>query len=334
MNGFGDSTMRSIGFTKSTMPEETRVALLPGDIENVRHQQRLFFEQGYARHLGFADDEYRRIGVGIIPRNEMACLDVLCVPKFSEKDREILHNGMTIWGWPYIEDNRWCAETVVERSLSIVDFQFMYKDEEFIFHENSRLAGRLGMMQAMQVGKRPPGRLGNVAMIGKGHLAQGAMEVLKASGVQYAVFDSRNSGELLHFMDSFDTIVNCMKWYRAGYLVSRAHLERMKEGAFFVDLSTEGVEGSEPNSIYAPVCMNGHVMMYANEHIPALLGKKASEQISRALAPYVDKMVEEMPDDVLKGATVVVDGKPTTAAGELVRMALQAVSRTSSERMS
>jgi N5-(carboxyethyl)ornithine synthase len=325
--------MKSIGFIKSTMPEETRVALLPGDVEGVRHPERLFFEQGYARHLGFVDDEYRRLGAGIIPRREMARLDVLCVPKFSEKDREILHDGMTIWGWPYVEDNRWCAEVVVERSLSIIDFQFMYKDEEFVFGENSRLAGRLGMMQAMQAGK-PPGRLGNVAMIGKGHLAQGAMEVLDASGVRYSVFDSRNSGELLCSMDAFDTIVNCMKWYRDGYLISRAHIERMKEGAFLVDLSTEGVEGSEPHSIYAPVRMNGHVMMYANEHIPALLGKQASEQISHALAPYVDNVVEEMPDAVLKGATVVVDGKPTIAAGELARMALQEVSRTTSERMS
>jgi N5-(carboxyethyl)ornithine synthase len=325
--------MKSIGFIKSTMPEETRCALLPGDVEHVRHPERLFFEQGYAQHLGFADDEYRRLGAGVIPRREMARLDVLCVPKFSEKDREILKDGMTIWGWPYVEDNRWCAEAVVERSLSIMDFQFMYKDGEFVFGENSRLAGRLGMMQAMQAGK-PPGRLGNVAMIGKGNLAQGAMEVLDASGVRYSAFDSRNSGELLCSMDAFDTIVNCMKWYRAGYLVSRAHIERMKEGAFFVDLSTEGVEGSKPHSIYAPVRMNGHVMMYANEHIPALLGKQASEQISHALAPYVDNVVEEMPGAVLHGATVVVDGKPTAAARVLSRTALQAVSRTATENMS
>jgi N5-(carboxyethyl)ornithine synthase len=325
--------MKSVGFTKSTMLEETRVALLPGDIENLRHPERLSFEQGYARHLGFPDDAYRRLGARVMPRREMARLDVLCVPKFSEKDREILRDGMTLWGWPYVEDNRWCAEAVADHSLSIVDFQFMYEGGEFVFRENSRLAGRLGMLQAMQAG-RPPEQLGNVAMIGKGNLAHGAMEVLDASGVRYSVFDSGSSGELLCSMQAFDTVVNCMKWYRPGYLVSQAHIESMQTGAFLVDLSTEGVEGSEPRSIYAPVYMNGHVMMYSNAHIPALLGKQASEQISRALAPYVDSVVEETPDTVLKGATVVADGKPTAAAGELARMALQAAARTISERAS
>ena len=155
---------------------------------------------------------------------------------------------MTIWGWPYIEDNLWCAKAVVELALTVIDFHFMYTNGEFVFHENSRIAGRLGMMHAMVMG-RPPERFGKVAMIGKGHLGKGAMEILDAFGIQYALFDSRNSSELLRSIHAFDTIVNCMKWYEEGFLITRAHIARMKEGTFLVDLSTEGIEGSVPHSV-------------------------------------------------------------------------------------
>lgn len=303
------------------MAEETRVALLPGDLGGIRHPENLYFEHGYARHLGCGDDEYRRRGANVIPRSGMARLDVLCIPRPSPKDRDILRHGMTVWGWPYVEDNPWCAKTVVERALTVVDFHFMYHDGEYVFRANSHLAGRLGMMQALLLG-RPPGRLGNVAMLGKGHLARGAMETLDALRVPYTVFDRGNSCELLSTIHAFKTIVNCIKWYEEGFLIAREHIARMQEDAFIVDLSTEGIEGIVPHSVHAPVYRSGRMLIYACDHIPALCPAHASAQISRALAPHVDKIVEDGLHPVTEEARVIVAGKATAAAGKLARMAL------------
>jgi N5-(carboxyethyl)ornithine synthase len=317
--------MKKIGFITSSMPDETRVALMPGDLDRIGHPERLYFEEGYGRRLGIADGEYARRGANIVRRHETAGLEVLCVPRPHENDRDVLRKSMTIWGWPYIEDNAWCAQAVVDLLMTVIDFHFMYDNGAFVFRENSRIAGRIGLMQAMVMG-RPPEQFGRVAVVGKGCLGRGAMEILDALGVPYALFDSKNSGELLRSIHAFDTIVNCIKWYEEGFFITREHIARMREGSFIVDLSEEGIEGSVPQPLHAPVYASGHVLMYSNDHIPALCPAYSSQEMGKALSPFIDKVTEESPDPVLEGATVVVDGRATPAAGKLLRAALRGVS--------
>jgi len=324
--------MNTIGFTRSTMPGETRVALLPEDVRTVRHPEQLFFEAGYAVPLGIADGEYARLGANLIPRSAMRHMDVICVPRFSESDRALFQDGMTLWGWPYIEDNPWCARAVVEHALTVVDFHFMYSDGEFVFRENSRMAGRLGIMHAMVMG-RPPERFGKTAVIGKGHLGSGAMGILDGFGVRYRLFDRSNSGDFLRSVQDFDTIVNCIKWYEEGFFITREHMARMKEGAFIIDLSTEGIEDSVPQPAHAPVYRDGHVLKYSNDHIPAMWPVLASAQISKALCPYVDKIVKGYPDPVLEAATVATAGKANAATRKLARTALERASSSHLETM-
>jgi N5-(carboxyethyl)ornithine synthase len=324
--------MNKIGFTRSTMPGETRVALLPENVRTLRHPEQLFFEAGYAVSLGIADGEYARLGANLVPRSAMRHMDVLCVPRFSESDGALFQDGMTLWGWPYIEDNPWCARAVVEHALTVVDFHFMYRDGEFVFRENSRIAGRLGIMHAMVMG-RPPERFGKVAVIGKGYLGTGAMGVLDGLRVPYRVFDRSNSRGFLRSVKDFDTIVNCIKWYAEGFFITREHIARMKEGAFIIDLSTEGIEDSVPQPAHAPVYRNGHVLKYSNDHIPAMWPALASAQISKALCPYVDKVVKGCPDPVLEAATVAAAGKANAATGKLARTALERASSSHLETM-
>jgi len=324
--------MKTIGFTRSTMPGETRVALLPENVRTLRHPGQLFFEAGYAVSLGIADGEYARLGANLVPRSAMRHMDVLCVPRFSESDRALFQDGMTLWGWPYIEDNPWCARAVVEHGLTVVDFHFMYSDGEFVFRENSRMAGRLGIMHAMVMG-RSPERWKKIAVIGKGYLGTGAMEVLDGLRVPYRAFDRSNSCGFLRAVQDFDTIVNCIKWYAEGFFITREHIARMKEGAFIIDLSAEGIEDSVPQPARAPVYHDGHVLKYCNDHIPAMRPALASAQISKALCPYVDKIVEGCPDPVLEAATVATAGKENAATGKPARMALQRASSPHRETM-
>jgi N5-(carboxyethyl)ornithine synthase len=324
--------MNTIGFTRSTMPGETRVALLPKNVRTLRHPEQLFFEAGYAASLGIADEEYARLGAKVIPRSAMRHMDVICVPRFSQSDRALFQEGMTLWGWPYIEDNPWCARAVVEHALTVVDFHFMYSDGQFVFRENSRIAGRLGIMHVMAMG-RTPERFGKTAVLGKGYLGSGAMGVLDGLRVRYKVFDRSNSCGFLRAVQDFDTIVNCIKWYAEGFFITREHIARMKEGAFIIDLSTEGIEDGVPQPAHAPVYRDGHVLKYCNDHIPAMWPALASAQISKALCPYIDMMVEGCPNPALEAATVATAGKANAATGELARRALERASSNHLETM-
>jgi alanine dehydrogenase len=326
--------MKTVGLLKSTMREETRVALLPQDFEGIRHPGQLMFQEGYARHLGIEDDAYREAGARVVPVAEMRQADVLCVPKPDVALRKRIPPGATLWGWAYIDLKPWLARAVVEDALSVIDFHNMRLGSEHVFWANARLAGLIGMMQAMVLG-RPPERLGATAVLGRGNVGSGAMEILDGLGVAYTVFWRDNVRQFFDAIARFDTVVNCVRWDdSATFLVARDHQASMRKGAFLVDLSGEGCEGSRPRSIYRPVYRRDHLLRYYNEHIPALLPAHASGLISRAVARYVDRVVEGTPDPVLEGATLVRCGQPTDVADEWTRAALDAVGGRASDDQS
>jgi len=54
--------MERMGFLISHKNNEQRRALLPQDLEQIRHVDRLVFETGYGLALGYSDEEYRAAG--------------------------------------------------------------------------------------------------------------------------------------------------------------------------------------------------------------------------------------------------------------------------------
>ena len=82
----------------------------------------------------------------------------------------------------------------------------------------------------------------------------------------------------------------------------------MKQDCLIVDLSSEGVEGSKPQKLDTPVYRFEHIRIYNNEHIPTLWPKYASEHISKVLVPYINALILETENEVLRKAAVVVNG--------------------------
>jgi alanine dehydrogenase len=233
------------------------------------------------------------------------------VPKPSPKDVELFKEGTTLMGWTYVDCCPWVADAVVKHSMTVVDFHYMNEKGRFVFADNSFIAGQLGMMQALPYAQNRPSDLGNVAVIGKGHVGQGAMDTLDKYGVKYTIFDSRNVGEFFSTISKWDVVVACLKWEKMEYFMAATDIIEMKKGAYLVDISADGVEGSDTRSIYKPVFWDGHVLRYLNVHIPTLWAKYSSEKISEALAPHLNDLMEGKPSKTIADATVVLNGKAT-----------------------
>jgi N5-(carboxyethyl)ornithine synthase len=75
--------MKTIGFVISTKENETRRALLPGDIRKIKNSSMLYFEQGYGAQLGISDADYEAAGAHICCK-EKAVISLLCVTKSSQ----------------------------------------------------------------------------------------------------------------------------------------------------------------------------------------------------------------------------------------------------------
>ena len=67
--------MKTMGFVISRKNNEKRRAILPADLKQVAHPERLYFEQGYGEVLGLSDEDYRAMGVNIDTRDEVLSCD-------------------------------------------------------------------------------------------------------------------------------------------------------------------------------------------------------------------------------------------------------------------
>ncbi|MBI4453372.1 hypothetical protein HY636_01895 [Candidatus Woesearchaeota archaeon] len=307
--------MKCIGFTKSSMPEETRVALVPASLDEIIRPEQIYLEEGYAEHLGFSDGEYTMKGANIVARERAADTDILCIPKRHINDRTLFKFNQTLCGWLYVSQTQWLREEVQKKKMTAIAFEHMYDEHEnYLFQENRRITGIIGMLQALTYLGMPPKHLSKVAIIGNGNVGKGAMEILDAHSINYELFTRKNISDFLGRINEWEMVINCAglikgsKYNAPPQIITIDYIKKMKQDCLIVDLSSEGVEGSKPQKLDTPVYRFEHIRIYNNEHIPTLWPKYASEQNSKVLVPYINALISETENEVLRKAAVVVNG--------------------------
>jgi len=310
------------------MPQEKRVALLPRDISVISSPEKLFFETGYGRHLGIDDSEYTAAGSCMVSRTEAFSQDVVCIPKPWISDIEYFREGQTIMGWIYLPERKEMTRAVLRHAMTAIAWENMYgPKKEYVFERNRWMAGYIGVCQALPFAKASPKKL-KIAVLGNGRVASGAFDRLAEEGVtDYEVFgtnlidDAENpvQKDFDYILESFkkrigefDVVINC--WYynpaQGNYLLL-SDLQEMREGSLLIDITSDGVEAGIPHTDITPFYRLGRfnpIIVWNNNHAPSYWALDASEVISAGVAPYIDKVIREQDDYVLKRATVVDGG--------------------------
>ena len=67
--------MKTIGLPISHKENERRRALVPNDIQFIKHPEMIFIETGYGDVLGFKDEDYIQLGVKVGTRSEILSKD-------------------------------------------------------------------------------------------------------------------------------------------------------------------------------------------------------------------------------------------------------------------
>lgn len=303
--------LKTIGFPKSTMPQERRVAVLPAHVPAMAPTAaHLWVERSYGAAIGIRDREYREAGARVVPRRELSKADILCCPKRWVDDEALFREGQTLMGWLYVDSSPWLAESIVRKKLTAIAFEKMYDEEgKYVFIENRIITGRLGILQSVAYAQAPPELL-TVALLGRGNVAQGAMMEMKKLGMRYTVFHRENVEEFYHHLPEWDMVVNCTRSPPGGPpVVSREHIASLKAGCLIADLSTEGVECSKPQSLLKPVYAFKQIFIYNNWHIPTLWARYASESIGQRLMPFLQDLMEGRENRILQRATVALEGR-------------------------
>lgn len=304
--------MKTIGFPISHKENENRRAIIPIHIKFISNPEYLFFEKGYGNVLGIGDEEYQRVGANIASREEVLQKDIICDPKIGDAEYlEVLKNQI-IFGWVHATQNRDITDKIINGNLTAYAWEKMFEKGRHVFWRNNELAGEAAVMHAFQCyGKMP--YESDVAVIGRGNTARGAIKILNMLGAKVQQYDRRTEELLRDEIGKYDVIVNCVLWdvLREDHIIARDDLKRMKNNSMIIDVSCDrngAVETCVPTTVEAPTYMVDGVLHYAVDHTPTLFYKTFSYENSALMWPYIDMLVKSMSNQILNMALIIEKG--------------------------
>ena len=305
--------MNNVGLIISHKENEYRRAIVPKDVAYMRHPEHLFVEEGYGDVLQITDQEYIDVGAHVCNRDEVLNKEVVCDPKIGDGDYlENLKQGTLIFGWVHATQNRDITDKIINARLTAYAWEKMYDRGRHIFWRNNELAGEAAVMHAFQCFGRMPYET-DVAVIGRGNTARGAVKVLNMLGARVVQYDRHTEALLRDEIGKYDVIVNCVLWdvKRKDHIIYRSDLARMKRDSMIIDVSCDrngGIETSIPTTIKDPVYRVDGVLHYVVDHTPSLFYKTFTEDNSKVIYPYLDQLIEGNIGQVLQDALIIKDG--------------------------
>lgn len=304
--------VKTVGFPISHKENEFRRAIIPRHIQNIKYPQQLYFECGYGNVLGITDDEYISLGCNVVSHDEVLKKDIICDPKVGDADylEHLCHQ--TVFGWVHATQNRDITDKLIDNHLTAYAWEKMFYKGRHVFWRNNELAGEAAVMHAFQCYGCMPYET-NVAVIGRGNTARGAIKVLNMLGAHVIQYDRRTEQLLREEIGEYDVIVNCILWdvMRKDHIIYRSDLKRMKRNAMIIDVSCDrngGIETSIPTTIEQPTYVVDGVLHYVVDHTPSLFYKTFTRNNSDVIWKFINELQNGECSDVLSNALIIKEG--------------------------
>ncbi len=304
--------MKTMGFPISNKENEKRRALIPKDVAKIKHADKIFLEEGYGTVLGYTDKDYEACGANVTTREQTLACDIVCEPKIGDAEYLDRLKDQTVFGWVHLVQNKDIADKVIAGKMTAYAWEEMFCEGRHSFYRNNEMAGEAAIMHAfLCYGEMPYNT--DVAVIGRGNAARGAIRILNCLGANITVYNRKMENLIRQEIGQYNVIVNALLWdtYRKDHIIYRDDLKRMKENSLIIDVSCDrngAIETSVPTTLENPTYMVDGVMHYVVDHTPTLFYKPASAAISAEVCKYADELIEDKPGKVLQGALIVENG--------------------------
>lgn len=304
--------MKTLGFPISDKLNEKRRALIPLHIKQIKNPVKIYIEKGYGEVLGYSDEEYLSCGVNVVGREQALAQDIICDPKIGDANYLDQLYGQTIFGWVHAVQNKDITDKLINNKLTAIAWEDMFEKGRHIFWRNNEIAGEAAIVHAYTLHGLFPYNT-KVALLGRGNIARGALKILTMMGADITVYDRRTEQLLRDEIGKYDVFVNAILWdtSRKDHIIYKDDLNKMKKGSLIIDISCDrngGVETSIPTTLTNPIYVVDNVVHYAVDHTPTLFFKTISESLSENIAPYLNQLIDDTPDIVLKNAIAVQNG--------------------------
>jgi alanine dehydrogenase len=317
-----------IGVPREIKPGEQRVAATPAAVQAlVEAGHRVLVEQDAGTGSGFRDDEYAKVGASLGPVEEIwsAAELILKVKEPIAKEYPRLRAGQILFTYLHLAAVPALITALRKADVIAIAYETVQRPDGSLplLTPMSEVAGRLAVLEgAHHLGKAHGGRgillsgvpgvpPGNVVILGAGTVGLNATRTAVGLGADVTVLDV-NLDRLRHVDESFrgqvatlasnafnigqatlraDLLVGAVlvAGARAPRLVTRATVERMKDGAVIVDVAVDQggcIETIRPTTLAEPTYRVGGVVHYGVANMPALVPRTSTFALTNATLPY------------------------------------------------
>jgi alanine dehydrogenase len=318
-----------IGVPREIKPGEQRIAATPAGVHTlVEAGHRVLVEQDAGVGSGFRDDEYAKVGASLGPAEEVwATAEMILKVKEPIADEyRRMRSGQIIFTYLHLAAVPDLIAAMRRADVIGVAYETVQRPDGSLplLTPMSEVAGRLAVLEgAHHLGKANGGRgillsgvpgvpPGNVVILGAGTVGQNAMRTAIGLGADVTLLDV-NLDRLRHVDEMFrgqvatlasnafnivqasqraDLLVGAVlvAGARAPILMTRAMVERMKDGAVIVDVAVDQggcIETIHPTTLAEPTYRVGGVVHYGVANMPALVPRTSTFALTNATLPYV-----------------------------------------------
>lgn len=317
-----------VGVPKEIKPLEGRVALIPPAAgEVVRRGHEVFLQAGAGIASGYSDDEYRKLGVQILPDAPALYERAQMIVKVKEPiapEFPLLRKEHLLFSYLHLAANAPLTRVLQDKGLIAVAFETVEVNGKLpLLAPMSDIAGRLAVHigmnllhvpqggRGLMLGGLPSAERGRVVILGAGESGGNAARVAAALGAEVTVFArSRESLERMHqigpnvtaltsYADAIaeaatqaDLLIGAIliPGARAPHIVSEATVKRMRRASVIVDIAVD--QGGCIETIHAtdytrPTYVLHDVVHFAVTNMPGAVPRTSAQALSAAILPYV-----------------------------------------------
>lgn len=322
-----------IGIPKEIKILEGRVAFIPEAAgELINHGHSVCIEHNAGLLSGYPDDDYRAVGVDILP-DAKSLYDfaglIIKVKEPQPVELAYLRAEQLLFSYLHLAAEPDLTQGLLDIGITAIGFETVEHDHTLpLLAPMSDIAGRLSVQigsnllqqpqggRGILLGGLPAAERGKVVILGGGIAGSNATMMASAMGAEVTVFDpSRdklaalralgNNVTALHpfghaiaeHVRQADLLVGAVliTGQRAPHLVDAALVKQMKPSSVIIDISVDQggcIETTRPTNYENPTFVWEGVLHFGVTNMPGAVPRTASQALSAALLPYTLRLCE------------------------------------------
>jgi len=339
-----------VGVPREIKPGEQRVAVTPAGVHAlVDAGHRVLVEQDAGKGSAIRDDEYAKVGASLGPVEEVWARAemILKVKEPIAEEYPRLRAGQILFTYLHLAAVPVLTAALRKADVIAVAYETVQRRDGSLplLTPMSEVAGRLAVLEgSFYLGAAHGGRgvllsgvpgvpPGNVVVLGAGTVGLNAARMAIGLGADVSLLDinldrlrhvdevfggrvvtlASNAFNVAQVVQRADLLIGAVlvAGARAPILVTRALVERMKEGAVIVDVAVDQggcIETIHPTTLLEPIYRVAGVVHYGVANMPALVPRTSTFALTNATLPYVLELAA-------KGAAGAVRDNPVLAGG-------------------